>query len=379
MQNRVPTRISPVVIALCISIAVMLVQTPVMRIGTITAFGSTILVLLCGLFQGKISLYSIKLPSGIGALIAFTFSLVVATVAGTGAFSPLLKVILMLITCIAVSNVNISKREDSVLQWVIMLSAFIYAALTIKSCMAEGANRYMHADIKLFGTSFDPNFIGIPFTAGFVLVLNNILRGKQRLISSLMAITIVVAIVYTASRGTMVSLVSASSLAIWIYLRDRKVAWSAKLFWLFAFFLATLIGVEILSNEFSAGFERMTTLEGSGDSRFGAWHAGFTLWLKSPIWGSGLQGMHKYVGFAAHNTYLQVLAETGLLGFSCMALFVIALIKRAAIEDPIRMCVLLGIFVQILFLDALDNRCVWALLNWAVLNRVGGKYERRIS
>ena len=53
-----------------------------------------------------------------------------------------------------------------------------------------------------------------------------------------------------------------------------------------------------------------------GSGRLRLWAQSLKLWIESPIWGHGIGSVPVKTGFATHNTYLELLAETGLLGFS---------------------------------------------------------------
>jgi O-antigen ligase len=49
--------------------------------------------------------------------------------------------------------------------------------------------------------------------------------------------------------------------------------------------------------------------------RFTLWGLAFDMWAQSPIWGQGFGAFVMQHGMAAHNTFLEILADTGLLGF----------------------------------------------------------------
>jgi O-antigen ligase len=63
----------------------------------------------------------------------------------------------------------------------------------------------------------------------------------------------------------------------------------------------------------------------SGSDRLELWSQGLAMVKKSPLWGIGFQGYWDYAGLTAHNSFMQCLAETGLLGYS----FWLALIGAA--------------------------------------------------
>lgn len=50
--------------------------------------------------------------------------------------------------------------------------------------------------------------------------------------------------------------------------------------------------------------------------RFDLWRQAIDMWFDSPIFGNGMSAFYDRYHGAAHNTYLQVLAETGVVGFA---------------------------------------------------------------
>jgi O-antigen ligase len=66
--------------------------------------------------------------------------------------------------------------------------------------------------------------------------------------------------------------------------------------------------------------------EGGGE-RYYLWNVALDMWLKSPLLGNGLTSFYSRYNSAAHNTYLQILAEGGIVGFGIFISIILQSIK----------------------------------------------------
>ena len=363
-------RISGVTISICLYIMLMMLQTPVMRIGMMTAFSTIIIVILACVFSGKQALERFVMTNGSGVLVIFAFHLFITTIAQNGIQMEMLEVLAMLIVTVFLCGIQVTDKEDNAIRWALILAVTVYAILTIRSCVANQAMRYYHGGIRLFGTEFDPNYIGIPFVAATVLLIENMLRGRRVVISGVCYGVIAVAIVYTASRGNMITWGVSNAMVMFFFLKDRSVTIGKKFFWCMAAIVLLIILVVMLSSNFEQQWTRMTIIEeGSDNGRFDLWETSLGVWKRNPIFGVGYNGMLKSAGAVSHNTYLQILTETGILGFCLLLIFAFQLLINTFRSNRSCFCVLLALFIQIMFLDTLSSRCLWAIIGWCVLQR----------
>lgn len=350
-------------------ISLMLFQTSYMRLGTITAFASLLLVIVTALLSGNVSVSNFRLPENSGILIAFlvcTFTVTFFHGSFPNYFSRYAAQIILCVVLMAMPSIN--DKEADFLETVLILASVVYAILIIISCYRLAEQRYYHGSIVLFNTALDPNFVGIPLVATSVLVLNKILCKNKRVLNLLFYIILAVAIVYTASRGNMLSFIISNALLVLVYMTKNNVALHTKVIWIVFIAVTIFFLTNYLPIFLPEQWERMSTFgEGSDNGRFELWKRAIEAWKMHPIFGNGMGAMYGVFGKATHNTYFQLLSETGLLGFMLFVIFVIRILKKVFRFDKVYFCLILGCLFQIGFLDALDNRCFWVILCWLSL------------
>ena len=349
--------------------SLMLFQTSYLRLGTITAFVSLLLVIITAWMSQNISLSHFRLSADSIILIVFlicTFIITFFYGSLPGSFSRYAAQIILCVVLMAMPSIN--DKETDFLEKVFILASVVYAILIIISCYRLAGQRYYHGSIVLFNTELDPNFVGIPLVATSVLVLNKILCKGKRLLNIFFYIVLAIAIVYTASRGNMLSFILSNALLVLVYMRKKNVAFYVKAIWIIFIAVAIIYLSNYLSVFLPEQWKRVFMVgEGSDNGRFELWKRAIEAWGMHPVFGNGLGSMYRIFGKATHNTYFQLLSETGLLGFLLFVAFLINLLRKTFKFDKVYFCLLLGCLFQIAFLDALDNRCLWVILCWMAL------------
>ena len=92
--------------------------------------------------------------------------------------------------------------------------------------------------------------------------------------------------------------------------------------WLTYFFIV------YLSNYSNSNLISITRESTSG--RYKLWVNALQCWMESPFWGCGFYQLNQYSNLPAHphNLFIQVLTETGLIGFSFLAFIMFSIIKN---------------------------------------------------
>lgn len=354
--------------AFCIYTALMLFQTPVAKLGTIGAFGSMVLVLMGAIFGGKIELTKFRGSSETALLFGYVILFFCTSLGHGRGIGMLVKTMALILFSLFITGTSVTKNEELLIRKTFQWSTFFYAVLIIRSCLLAGDDRYHHADIMLFGTNFDPNFIGLPLVAASVLFLDDILRKGKKLLCAAAFATIVVAILYTSSRGNMLCLSIGVIGCFLLYLNSKNISNAKKLTWIAFILLAVPVILELIIEFFPDHWARMTDFgEGADNGRLDNWSRALQMFVRSPIWGNGYLAMSIGGLHVAHNTYLALLCETGLIGFILYASFLCRLFFKVYRYDRILAVMLFSMYVQMAFLDTISNRPVWAVLGWMIL------------
>lgn len=188
---------------------------------------------------------------------------------------------------------------------------------------------------RVQGGSGDPNDLAAGLVPALVLGagLLTLLRGPFARVSAVLALFVIATGFAAAeSRGALVAAATAT-LAAFVFYRGRR-AYVVVL-------LAFLVGsAAVWFSIFPDAWQRITTFNNAGNGREEFWSVAWQIWQDHPIQGVGLNnyleaspdyvrrpGSLKFVELiadkphVAHNTYLQMLAETGVIG---LALFLSA-------------------------------------------------------
>lgn len=212
--------------------------------------------------------------------------------------------------------------------------AAVSSVLTILR-FAQGLETYYR---RYAATGFEPNDLGLTVALSIPLALHLAPRGRGplRWVWRGAVVLAIAAILLSASRTALVVSFAGFAYPLWTW---RKSDLSQKISCLVLFSLLVL-GPLYLAPHFSR--QRLATLlaeatSGTLHNRTQIWKAGVKVFLERPLLGVGagaypeavrprlgtpaLAG-HRYV---AHNTYLSVLVESGLIGFGLFALMILVL------------------------------------------------------
>lgn len=347
-----------------IFISLMLFQTSFMKLGTIMAFSTLFLTIFTAFWGGYSSIRKFRFPIQSRLLLIFTIICIVVIMFSGYIPSYFERLIAQIFLFLVLITLTLNLKEMEFIEKIFVLSAVGYAILTIYSCIKFKNIRYIHSNILLFNTEIDPNFIGIPFVAASSIILDKLLTKKKKIISFSMYFILIIAIVYTASRSNLMCLIFSNILIILKFLRKKETSLKARFFWISLFIIVAIFGIRFISINYSDQWSRMIEFgENSDNGRFDLWKQSFLYFLDSPLWGNGLGYMVSEYGKATHNTYIQLLCETGIVGFLLFTSIILIILKKLK-KNEIYLILFIGILFQIMFLDALDNRCLWIVMCW---------------
>jgi O-antigen ligase len=231
--------------------------------------------------------------------------------------------------------------------WFGMGLGFVISVFGILQHLTFNGKLYWFRELRYGGIPFGP-FVNRNHFAGLMelilpLALVPLVLGKVRrerlAVVALFAVMPVAALFLSASRGGIVSFCVQVAFLIYLLLRRRglgKNVLGVAAVLLAAVLIVTWLGVGQILQRFSS-LQSLEVTEGKRAAmRRGAWR----IFLDHPLAGTGLGTLQivyppyetlydgKIVNHA-HNDYLEALAETGLLGGSCCAWFLVVLFLKS--------------------------------------------------
>lgn len=348
-----------------IFMALMLFQTSYMRLGTITAFSTLAMTIFAAFIGRYTSLKSFYFPVESKCILIFFLLSSIVTMFSDYIPSYFERYTAQILLFLVLATLTLNYKEVEFLRTVFIIATVIYAAMTIYSCIQVGSARYIHSAILLFNTKIDPNFIGIPFVAASSLVLDNILNKKRKIINLVLYLVIVIAIVYTASKSNFICLAVSNILVLFNFIHKRNIKLGLRILGLMLFLVIVIYGIRFISIEYADQWARMSSFGENGDNgRYALWERAFSVFWNSPLFGNGLGHMVSSYGKATHNTYLQVLCETGIIGSLLFLSAIFIILKKLRNCNNVYFILFLCMLLQVAFLDALDNRCFWVVICW---------------
>ena len=167
--------------------------------------------------------------------------------------------------------------------------------------------------IQYVGIFNDPNDLGLLFVMclpmAFYLSTRGGFMGLRRLFWLALAAALLWGIFLTNSRGAFVAVAVLVAVFVW---RRRGIIWAAVLGSCFVVAMMALPS-------------RMQELDVDEESAFGridAWYEGLQMFSGHPIFGVGAGNFTEINPLTAHNSFVLVLAETGIIGYMLWFIFV---------------------------------------------------------
>jgi O-antigen ligase len=252
--------------------------------------------------------------------------------------------------CFLASQTLLRSSQARKLAAIFVLYGFALAALALVQSIAPNGRIFWLRQPRLGGWIYG-SYVNHNHYAGLmellipiplVLSLTHVTHHKERTFAGIAAAIMTGTVFLSGSRGGMLAvLVEFLVLAI-VLLRHRKRVRIAIGVGAFAVVLVSLLawlgGSQLSERVSSISTEARTEI--SGGMRLSIDRDAFHMFLQRPLLGWGLrtfpvvypQFRSFYTNFfvnEAHNDYLQLLAEMGLLGFGVMAWFLVLLYRRA--------------------------------------------------
>ena len=211
---------------------------------------------------------------------------------------------------------------------------------------------------------------GVSFAFASALELNLLIWKKRRLPAFLALligyVSSVLIVIVSASRGSALSLIISNMIILVLYLTRNNKSIPKRLFVLLLCVVAGYLMITFFHDKFNNAFSRILTIgqAGSDNGRLELWRNGIDIWKNNWLVGGGFYSNYQKFGRAVHNTYIEVLSETGLVGVFLLCPYLFRAIKKSLFFNRYMFGALIALLIQIVFLDALDNRVLWVVFCW---------------
>ncbi|GGK09067.1 O-antigen ligase family protein [Luteimonas terricola] len=256
-----------------------------------------------------------------------------------GALIRLFEFLPSLFTLVLVAQAAHSPKNCLRIMWMISLCAIVLAIHGIEQVKLgqgwTGMPLVQDGRIQYVGIFSDPNDLAMLFIMAIPMALlmagRGGLLGLRRLFWWAVALTLLYGVYLTDSRGGFLAVMAMAG--IWLWLRRGLIVAGT----LGAAGMAGLMMLPTRMQELDAG-------ESSAYGRIETWYDGIQMFIANPVFGVGVGNFTSHTLLTAHNSFVLVLAETGIIGYTvwlamvgyCFLMPVTVLRRPAAIEDPER-------------------------------------------
>ncbi len=213
------------------------------------------------------------------------------------------------------------------------------------------------------GKIMDPNYLASLFVLPIIIFFYRCVKNGFQIRRLIPLMTLLVAVLATGSRGAFVSLILGCGI---IYFKENI---SAKKLLTTAIILIGLFCVLLLflpSSVFSR-FDYHNFHDDSNSLRFNLWETAIRIFASNPFFGRGANSMINLgksygarINLMAHNSYLEILADYGLLGFLLWIFpFVSIMLKSIKQKKYLIVGILTATYSCAFFISAQDSAFLW--------------------
>ena len=368
MSNKL-LKYNSVVYVLGLFFSLVVFNTTHMQLGTILLlFLMGVFVILVIKVKRKLKIRPYKVCF---LLIALVLLLSTAFNAGQD-YRAIFKVFTLAFFYMVATSIDYSDTEIRFFTRMIVYTYLLYALYLLFG--TEKNEYYSRQTLFIFGSELDPNIVAAVFILPIVLLLYNIIYEKKyRVINIGLLFLFILAVIITGSRGGFVGMLASVSVLIFAFLSDKRIKLAYKIAAIVLIIFALFEVYKYLMEAYGDYLTRSLSFTGDtggGDGRTAIWAERLFLLTESPLLGCGMifdNGL--WHGWANHNTYIQVLYSSGLIGLTLFIIPLVIIYKRSN-HKFIMLALFFSVFIPIFFLDTLDNRLLWnALIFFDIISR----------
>lgn len=241
--------------------------------------------------------------------------------------------IIIFILILEIGRFGKSKKEKFLLFFGYVCGGLIVSILQIVFRVRFYELDATRITIQITGTKIDPNYLAAFLIGPFFIAIYCCLKIKRlsnKLFFGLASLIILLGIVFTGSRGAIVSIVI-GFLCIAIF-KLRRVRFKRLLFVIFTLFVLLVLALVFVPGETMARFFNSDYLvDGSNIRRLSLWGNALRSIMVHPIFGNGARNTSLITGEItkdfepAHNTLFDIWLQIGIIG----VVFLVFLVVRA--------------------------------------------------
>ncbi len=238
------------------------------------------------------------------------FTMVVSGWAG-GAVDRFLNFLPSLIAMVLVAQASQSPRNLTRIMWVVCLAALVLTVHGIEQVHMgagwTGMPTVQDGRIQYVGIFCDPIVMALLLLIGLPLAM--LLSGRggwlglRRLFWWALGLALVYGVYLTDSRGAFLAVMAMGG--VWIWLKRGVLVAGI----LGTAGMAVLMMLPTRMQELDAG-------ESSAYGRIETWYDGIQMFIEHPLFGVGVGNFTEHSWLTAHNSFVLVLAETGIFGYT---------------------------------------------------------------
>lgn len=360
IKNFFKQRVEIYIVAIFLSL--VLFNTTYLSLGTYLPIS----IIAIGIVLCLFSPYKTNINSSNSIYLLLAVIIFISTIISDGNnFRECFKIFITILFVYKSTKLLVDIEEVKFLSFIIVLFYFVYAVLVIQAIGGDTVY-YGRAQIKILNSNIplDPNVISAAFVLPFVISFYNFLYGKFKLMAAVFVAVFLIAILALGSRGASLAVFISLFILLIDYFTINNMSFWYKIFILIGAILIIHYGIMFISGQEGIyGLSRILDFEDDdiSNGRTSIWGERLELLMYSPIWGYGANYAvgTDFIGKACHNTILQILHYSGIVGFFCFIIPTYRLYKRENILPLIKLALFLSVLLPIFFIDTLQERTLW--------------------
>ena len=290
---------------------------------------------------------------------------------GNGTFSKLIRYFyeLLIFWIFLNSKLSFSKTVSLIKFYILSCIGIVIKMIVQHVSLPEDPGRY---SIMNFGKIMDPNFLAALFILPTIILFHRLLHKKKQGKVYILFILFLLAILATGSRG---GLISVGIGCLILFLKDSSLKKKITFIFLSSIVLMVLVTFEA---EKLARYSIENLNDGSNALRFHLWGVAWDIFMSNPILGRGANSMLNLgmdygarINIMVHNTYLEILADYGILGFILwIAPFILILKESIKQKCVLVTSILISTYFCAFFISAQDSAFLWqnVILSYIMLS-----------